>query len=50
MLHKYKCTFYVNGVRTEQVVSAVSQIDARKIIEAQYSNCRISQFISKRID
>lgn len=35
-MYQFKCIFIVNGVRTEQVVSAFSSADARKLIEAQY--------------
>lgn len=38
---QWKCTFYVNGRRTEQIVSAVSSYEAKKNIEAQYSGSKI---------
>ena len=41
----YKCVFYVNGRRTEQLVAAYTSMDARKLIEAQYANCKI-QFVT----
>ena len=44
-MSRYKCVFYVNGRRTEQIVAANNSIDARKLIEAQYSGCKV-QFIT----
>ncbi|MBO5571553.1 MAG: hypothetical protein J5926_02420 [Ruminococcus sp.] len=41
-MRDYLVTFLVNGRRTEQTVRAQSQIDARKLIEAQYAGQRIS--------
>lgn len=41
-MDKYRCEFSVNGIRTEQIVSAYSTIDARKLIEYQYSSCNIT--------
>ena len=40
-MNKYKFVFTVNGRRTEQIVAASCQLDARKLIEAQYPNCKI---------
>ena len=37
----YKCVFLVNGRRTEQVVAANNPIDARKLVESQYSGCKV---------
>ena len=44
-MSKFKCVFSVNGRRTEQIVAAGTSYDARKLIEAQYPNCKIS-FVS----
>ena len=44
-MSSYKCIFYVNGRRTEQIVAAYTSMDARKLIEAQYANCKI-QFVA----
>lgn len=43
-MKQFKCVFRVNGVRTEQVVSAWNSADAKKLIEAQY--CGNVQWIS----
>lgn len=39
---KYKCVFSVNGRRTEEIISASTSIDAKKIIESKYGNCKIT--------
>ena len=39
---KWKCVFSVDTRRTEQIVSATTRIDARKIIESQYRGCKIT--------
>ena len=41
-MHQYKITFSVDGRRTEQIVSANSTYDAKRLIEAQYPNCKIN--------
>ncbi|MEG0409218.1 MAG: hypothetical protein RR623_10130 [Bacilli bacterium] len=38
---KWEVNFSINGKRTNQIVSAFSSIDARKIIEAQFSGSKI---------
>lgn len=40
-MHQWKCVFSVNGTRTETIVSASNSFDARKIVESQYTNCKI---------
>ena len=40
-MNKYKCVFTVDGRRTEQIITANTSFDAKKLIEAQYQNCRI---------
>ena len=47
-MYTYKVEFYVNGRRTEQIIRANSYNDARKLIEAQYANCKVS-FASIRL-
>lgn len=39
---KWKYVFSVDTRRTEQIVSAATRIDARKIIVAQYRGCKIT--------
>ena len=48
-MYQYKCTFRVNGNRTEQIVSANTAYDARQIIEAQYSGAKLIFFYAERI-
>ena len=49
MMPQFKCDFSVNGKRTQQIVSANSSFDAKKLIEAQYSNCKITWWSCTRI-
>ena len=44
-MNTYYLTFTVNGKRTEQTVRARSMMDAKRLILAQYSGCRVN-FIS----
>lgn len=39
---KWKYVFSVDARRTEQIVSAATRINVRKIIEAQYRGCKIT--------
>lgn len=48
-MNQYKVVFTVNGRRTEQVVSANDSMSAKKLIEAQYSNCKITFYDCRRI-
>lgn len=48
-MFQYKITAYVNGNRTETVVSARDTISAKKLFEAQYSGCKITQLFVTRI-
>lgn len=48
-MNQYKVVFTVNGKRTEQVVSAFDMAAAKKLIEAQYSNCKVSFFDCRRL-
>lgn len=41
-MRQYKCVFLVDNRRTEQIVTADSQFNARKLIEAQYTNSKIT--------
>jgi hypothetical protein len=41
-MQQWKISFSVNGHRSEQIVSANSSFDAKKIIEAQYSGQKIT--------
>ena len=41
-MNQYKVEFYVNGKRSETVVSATDAFNARKIVEAQYSGNRVT--------
>lgn len=38
---KFKLTITVNGMRTEAIVSANNSTQAKKLVEAQYPNCKI---------
>ena len=40
-MNRYKVRFLVNGMQTEQIVSAIGDYQARKMIEAQYSGAKI---------
>ena len=40
-MYQYKVTFSVDGHRTEQVVTARTSVDARRLIEAQYPNSKV---------
>ena len=42
MLHKYECNFYVNGRRTQEIVSAVDMTAAKKLIETKYGDAKIT--------
>ena len=44
-MRKYKIEFYVNGIRTEKIVTANDPYNAKKLIEAEYPNCKI-QFLN----
>ena len=46
----YKITFSVNGTRSEQIVKANSSIDAKKLVQMQYTNQRITFYSVVRID
>lgn len=39
---QWKCDFSVDGRRTQTIVAANSSVDAKKIVEAQYANCKIT--------
>ena len=47
-MSQWKCIFSVNGKRTETVVAAYTSIDAKKIVEAQYSGCKITWWSCKK--
>lgn len=49
VMFQYKCDFSVNGRRTQMIVSAMSMIDAKKIVEAQYQNCKIVWYNCVRV-
>ena len=40
-MYRYKVRFLLNGIQSEQIVSTVSDYQARKMIEAQYSGSKI---------
>ena len=40
-MNRYKVKFLLNGIQSEQIVSTVSDYQARKMIEAQYSGAKI---------
>ncbi len=46
---KYKCVFYVNGIKTETIVVANSIDQAKKLIEAQYGAAKITNFFATRV-
>ncbi len=41
-MREYKIVFTVDGKRTEQYVNANSSTDAKRFVEMQYSNHRVS--------
>jgi len=41
-MHKYLCVFFVDGRKCEQTITARSDHEAKKNIEAQYSNSKIT--------
>lgn len=41
-MQQWECVFSVNGTRTQTIVSAAGPSDAKKLVEAQYPNCKIS--------
>lgn len=41
-MKKFKVKFKVDGKETEQCVSAVNATDAKKIIDMQYSNNKVT--------
>ena len=41
-MNRYKVKFLLNNMQTEQIVSAPTDYQARKIIEAQYSGAKIN--------
>lgn len=48
-MHTYLMIFTVNGVRTEQKVSAYSSSEARKLIESQYLGNKIRFITVKQL-
>lgn len=40
-MRKYQVDFSVNGMRSSQIVSADTAMAARRIVEMQYTNCRL---------
>ncbi len=48
-MYRYKCVFYVNGIRTETIVNASSWDQAKKLVEAQYSSAKITSFNATRL-
>ncbi len=41
-MNKYKVVVYVNGTKTEVVVSASGSSDAKRIVEAQFAGAKLS--------
>ena len=41
-MQQWKCSFSVDGRRTEMIVAANSQYAAKKLVEAQYAGCKIT--------
>lgn len=41
-MKKYKWIFYLNNILTEEVATAYSPTEARKIIQMRYPNCNIN--------
>ncbi len=39
---QWRCSFSVNGKKTEMIVAANSSIDAKKLVEAQYAGAKIT--------
>lgn len=48
-MQQWKISFSVNGHRSEQIVSANTSIDAKKIIEAQFSGQKITFWSTTRV-
>lgn len=41
MPYKYVADFYVNNMRTKEEVFASDSVQAKKLVEARYPNCKI---------
>ena len=41
-MNQYKVEFYVNGKRSETIVSAYDSFSARKLVETQYVGNRVT--------
>ena len=48
-MHEYECSISINGKRTVEIVFAKTSIDARKIVEAKYPNCKITWWHCKQL-
>lgn len=48
-MHEYECKISVNGRMTVEYVSARSTIDAKKLVEAKYPNCKITWYHCKKL-
>ena len=48
-MHNYKITYRVDHTRTEQVVSANSTTDAKKLIQKQYPTSKVSYISIKLV-
>ncbi len=48
-MSQYKCVFYVNSTKSEQVVSARSSVDAKRLIEAQYAGAKVRWISCNRV-
>ena len=40
-MNKWKVSYLVNGVRSEQIVSAYGSLNARKIVESMYAGQKV---------
>lgn len=48
-MQQYKCEVSINGRRSIVTVSANSSVDAKKFVEVQYPNCKITFWSVKAI-
>ena len=49
MTHEYKAVFTVDGKKSEQIVNAVMESEAKKLIEMQYQGHKIIFFSCLRV-
>ena len=40
-MRQWRCVYSVNGTKTEEIVSAFTSFDAKKLVEARYPGSKI---------